>query len=408
MLSALALSPYVDRVDVLERDPPDEGRRRLPQKDHLHTLLQAGLVAVRDLIPDFDARAARAGAVPLDWGAQSCWCTPYGRATRFASRTTTWACSRLLLERILRSRLRELDNVSILSGHAVSGVARSSDGKFELLGEADGRSFERAATVVIDASGRFGGRGDWLTTIGGQRKGERQVDAGLWYVTRRLRLQAPAEDSYRQWIVQMDPPALLRGGTLSPLENGEAVLTLAGLKPDPAPHDDDALLNFAQSLSDPAIADQLAVAEPLSPPRRFQRTENRWSDVSVPPGGYLVIGDALCALNPFYGQGMTVAAKQAVALRTFLNAEGLEKLIVDGNRVQKLFAAEAATSWLLTTGQDRALLSSVGAGRDVSATTPAGYFSRLMEAAITSADAHQTALDVIHLVRSVRDVVTRR
>ena len=49
--------------------------------------------------------------------------------------------------------------------------------------------------------------------------------------------------------------------------------------------------------------------------RHFERLQ-------VFPRGLLPFGDAICRFNPVWGQGMTVAAQEAVLLRRLLGASG--------------------------------------------------------------------------------------
>ena len=68
---------------------------------------------------------------------------------------------------------------------------------------------------------------------------------------------------------------------------------------------------FARSLPHPLLHDSIARAEPLSPIYGYRRTygkrvrQRRW------PERLVALGDAVCAFNPVYGQGMTTSAMGA-------------------------------------------------------------------------------------------------
>ncbi|MFE9645537.1 hypothetical protein ACFYO0_15805 [Streptomyces sp. NPDC006365] len=71
-------------------------------------------------------------------------------------------------------------------------------------------------------------------------------------------------------------------------------------------------------LRDPAPADFTRSARALGDITVHRRTHNvrrRYDRAPHWPGGLLAVGDALCAFNPVYGQGITVAAPRALLLR---------------------------------------------------------------------------------------------
>ncbi len=344
LLAARALAESFGRVTVLDRDMlPDAAvhRRGVPQDRHVHALQPRGLRQLEELLPGLTGELLDAGAVAgtLRFHLSGhLIAPPRGGRSLFTSRP--------LIEHRVRARVAALPGVTVTAGRPVTGLL--TDG-VRVVGvrAADAHV---AADLVVDATGRGSRTPQWLGELGYPAPQEDRVEVGLRYATRTYRLR-PGALRHDAAVLVTATPAIPRGALLAALEQGRHIVTATGMRADAPPTDPGGFARFLTRLPAPDIAAALADAEPLDDPVGFRfpaSVRRRYERLARFPDGLVVLGDAVCSFNPVYGQGMTVAALQAAALRDELARH-------DGFRARRYFRAVAPildAPWTVAAGSD--------------------------------------------------------
>lgn len=363
LLAARVLSNYFERVLILERDrfsANPEPRQGIPQSYHPHVLLIQGQQILEQLFPGLTAQLAQQGALTVDWSADFRWHLGAGWAPRFPSDLMSTACTRNLLEATIRQRLVASTSVEILEAHQVQGLLTDSSCR-QVTGvqvqNSQKQSIELRAQLVVDASGRGSKATKWLKTLGYDAPEESTVKSFLGYSTCWYQSLNDAALNCKMLYLMPKPPFQSRGAVMQKTEQGRWLVNLIGVGKDYPPTDQAGFLNFAQSMHDPIVYESIRDAKPLSSIYGYQRTENRcrhYERLAHRPENFIITGDAVCAFNPVYGQGMTTAARGAIALTQCLNQVQSPQLNLKGfaKQFQKKLAKANALPWMMATSDD--------------------------------------------------------
>lgn len=356
LLAAIALAGHAERVTLVERDRyPDrpEPRKGVPQSKHTHLLLESGLAAIERFLPGLESELVAEGALrvrsPTEYlqNMRGRW---FGRGP---ATSTTLCLTRALLEHGVRTRVLAHPRITAVQGTDVVGLSGSAGQVTGVLlrergvEPAGGEPTELAADLVVDAAGRSSRTPEWLDRLGGVRPPEDRVESGMGYVTRVYRdgSDGALTDARLVYLV-----GEAMGAVIVPVEpEGAHMITFATPRGEALPTEPAAFEALADRQPHPLMRQWIDKAEPVSPVFGYLRTENvRRAYDRVVPNGLLVTGDALCALNPVFGQGMSTAALDAVALDESITA-GLPH-----RSVQAALLAASGQAWNISTGADKA------------------------------------------------------
>ncbi|MGM0970808.1 MAG: NAD(P)/FAD-dependent oxidoreductase [Bacillota bacterium] len=357
ILAAKVLSTFYHQVFMIEKDElPDSPKNRLgtPQAFHPHRMLPLGKQIVERLFPGYTKELLTMGGFNT-WHQPSRFITKDGELTLTDTEETA-VTRRAMLEWVLMQRMLNERRVQCLEKHEALSL-QLKEGTNQVIGlivkdrhEKPGSIFEMKADLVIDTSGRMSKLPKWLKDAGLTLPRADELTVSLGYSTRYYKI--PPEAPYQQSMVVVgQPERQIPTGLFERVDHDLVAVLLSAAGGSHYPTTDaDQFDSETAALTHPAIADAITHLTPYTKPKGFRVpscVRYHYEQMHDWPSGLLVMGDALCTLDPIHGQGMTKAALEAQTLERMLKqAQENERLSFEKDTLQQMQHASELGWWL--------------------------------------------------------------
>jgi len=321
LLAAAALADVIGEVTIIEKDTLPETpmvRKGVPQGAHVHTLLGYAVEAMDKLLPGLMAEVYAAGAVKIRRNHDIWFHDATGPTPIRDVGILTPSVTRPLLEHVTRQRVLALPNVHLRD--ATQMLELEVDGQGRIVGlkvETAGTPELISADLVMECSGRASNLSTWLPAHGYGEVPAQRLKIMMGYTSGFFRLPPDLATNSKACLMLAVPPGY-RAAYLTPVDGNLWLATMYGRGRDTAPRDADGFIAWASGLPHPVIHEMLIQAEPVSDFKTYKIPFGVWYRYDQMPGfpdGLLPMGETLASFNPMYGQGMSLAAGQALSLR---------------------------------------------------------------------------------------------
>ncbi|CAG9614889.1 hypothetical protein BACCIP111899_04122 [Bacillus rhizoplanae] len=406
-LAAKALSHSFQQVIILEIGEEwteKTPRKRVPQSYHPHVLLKGGEEALEELFPQIISQLIEDKSIvnnftqDVKWHHFSYW------KPQFTGDLTMVQQSRPMFEWHLKRRIDQVSNIVTRYRMMVEQILIDEEHNqvygVRVKNLETGAEEEIHANVVVDASG-FGSKSvEWLQTHGIQVK-EEKVWIQLFYATRVFRLKTKKRLDWCNLLVSPSFPENSYGALIQTIEDDRFYVTFSGYANERAPQTDEEFFAYAQKLPVPDVRSFLEIAEPLSDIRIHKipyQVRRRFDLVRHVPEGFLVIGDAHCRFDPVFGQGISVAAMEALELERCLREnKHLEKGFT--YKFHKRISKLIATPWEMTT-TEAFRVSNIKGDRPLMQPFKQWYTKKVYRLSAFNPEIYIRLVNVMNLIRS--------
>jgi len=402
LLAAAALADAFDEITIIEKDAlPESPRFRsgVAQGAHVHTLLGYGVEAMDSLLPGVMADLYCAGAVKIQRNFDIWFHDTLGPTPIRDVGILTPSVTRPLLEHVIRQRVLALNNVNIRDSTKMLDFESDEQGRVlavQVLSNDISESI--AADLFVECSGRASSLAGWLSTQGFGEVPSQRLKILMGYTSGFFRLPEDVARNAKACLMMAVPPGY-RAAYLTPVDGDMWLATMYGRGRDFAPRDHAGFVAWAKGLPHPVVHDMLVRAEPVSDLKTYKIPFGIWyryDQMSNFPRGLIPMGEALTSFNPMYGQGMSLAAGQALSLREAI-AGGLDSDL-SMRYFEKCHALNSA-GWSVMETRDFAYDCTSG---DRPADLEARWQSaaEIRQLAETDSEVHTLSVRVTHLLES--------
>ncbi len=328
-LAARVLSDQFKEVIIVERDSEPLGpvpRKGVPQGKHIHALLHAGEKGLEELFPGITETFQTTGAVQINSTKDLAWFHHGVWKLRYDGGYTTTLQTRPHLEWHIEQYIKDIENITVQYNLSVKNYIYEED-QNRIIGievQDNNQSLTSMyADLIVDASGASSLSNRRFKEMGVHIPSEK-VNIDLTYVSQLVEL--PSKE--RDWTIKLiypNPPQEKLAGSISKVEGNRYIVTFIGyhgvITDKEFLFKKGSLLELAEKLEKKDIFHELQQAKPVSEIALYKVPHISWKRMDKSknlPKGLLLIGDTLCRIDPFFGQGMSIAVLEALALKNLL------------------------------------------------------------------------------------------